>query len=435
MDNSNWGKHIFTIIFLLPLGIYAQDTLKLSRKQSESIFLKENLSLIAEQLEIPQAEAMVMQASLWPNPSFEINEVNLWATQGQLSVFGDELQGFNGGTFGKNQQIGLSIEQLILTAGKRRKLMALEQVTVDKSKEYFQDLLRNLKLEFRHQLTHLQFLQLKRGIYQNQLSPIKQLTGAFQKQVEQGFVPRGEYVRLKALELEIAKNINELNSGINEAQKDLKTLMHLPSTTVLEITPQGYAKNTEQFQTLVLHNLISLARDQHPEIQISRLDENYFKRLHAYEKAQSTPDLTLQANYDRGGNFMYNFVGFGLSLDLPFFNRNQGRIRKAQIEIDQTSIRHRQVEAAVENEIVLAYQNLFNAIDFLQQIEPDYETTLDELLAAYTKNFENRDIGLLEYLDFFDAYLENRKIILEATKEVNEKAEDLNYAIGQDLIN
>ena len=423
------------MLFFLPLGIYAQDTLKLSRAQSESIFLKENLLLIAESLEISQAEAMLMQAKLWPNPGFEISEVNLWATPGQLSVFGDDLQGFKGGTFGKNQQIGLSIEQLILTAGKRRKLMALEQVTVDKSKQYFQDLLRNLKLEFRHQLTHLQFLQLKREIYQNQLPPIKQLTGAFQKQVELGFVPRGEYVRLKALELEIAKSINELNNGINEAQKDLKTLMHLPSTTILKITGEGYAKDTEQFQTLVLHNLISLATDQHPEIQISRMDQNYFKRLYEYERAQRTPDLTLQANYDRGGNFMYNFVGFGLSLDLPLFNRNQGRIRKAQIEIDQASIRRMQVESTVENEIFLAYQNLFNAVDFLQQIDPGYEATLDELLAAYTKNFENRDIGLLEYLDFFEAYLENRKIILEATKEVNEKAENLNYAIGQDLIN
>ena len=435
MDNSHWGKHIFTLIFLLPLGIYAQDTLKLSRSQSESIFLEENLALMAEKLEIPQAEAIVMQAKLWPNPSFEINEVNLWASPAQLAVFGDDLQGFKGGTFGKNQQIGLSIEQLILTAGKRRKLMALEQVTVDRSKEYFQDLLRNLKLEFRHQLTHLQFLQLKREIYQNQLPPIKQLTVAFQKQVELGFIPRGEYVRLKALELEIAKNINELNNGINEAQKDLKTLMHLPSTTVLEITQEGYAKNTEQFQTLVLSSLISMATDQHPKIQISRLDENYFNRLYAYERAQSTPDLTFQVNYDRGGNFMYNFVGFGLSLDLPLFNRNQGRIRKAQIEIDQADIRRKQVESTVENEIVLAYQNLFNAIDFQQQIEPGYEATLDELLAAYTKNFENRDISLLEYLDFFDAYLENREIILEATKEVNEKAENLNYAIGQDLIN
>lgn len=435
MDSRHWGKHIFILLFLFPLGINAQDTLKLSRTQSENIFLKENLSLIAERLEIPQAEAMVMQAKLWPNPQFEISEVNLWATPGQLSVFGDDLQGFKGGNFGKNQQIGLSVEQLILTAGKRKKLMALEQVTVDKAEQYFQDLLRNLKLEFRRQLTHLQFLQLKRGIYQNQLPPIKQLTAAFQKQVEQGYVSRGEYVRLKALELEIAKHINKLNEGINEAQKELKTLMHLPSTTILEITPDGYSKDTHQFQTFVLSNLISLATDQNPAIQISRMHQDYHNRLYDYERAQRVPDLTFQANYDRGGNFMYNFVGFGLSLDLPFFNRNQGRIRKAQMEIDQMEIHHKQVRSAVENEIVLAYQNLGNAIGFLQQIEPDYEATLEELLGAYTKSFEKREISLLEYLDFFDAYLENRKIILEAAREVNEKAEDLNYAIGQDLIN
>src|SRR5690606_15435537 len=166
----------------------------------------------------------------------------------------------------------------------------------------------------------------------------------------------------------------ELNEGINAAQKELKTLMHLPSTTVLEITPDGYTKDTHQFQTLVLSNLISLASDQHPEIQISRLHKDYHNRLYDYERAQRVPDLTFQANYDRGGNFMYNFVGFGLSLDLPFFNRNQGRIRKAQIEIGQESIRRMQVESTVENEISLAYQNLFDGVPHLQKLVSELVT-------------------------------------------------------------
>ena len=71
---------------------------------------------------------------------------------------------------------------------------------------------------------------------------------------------------------------------------------------------------------------------------------------------------------------------------------------------------------------------------FFNQIEPDYEVTLDELLISYTRNFTDRNMSLLEYLDFLDAYLENKKIILEAGKKVNKKVEELNYTIGMDLI-
>jgi cobalt-zinc-cadmium efflux system outer membrane protein len=40
---------------------------------------------------------------------------------------------------------------------------------------------------------------------------------------------------------------------------------------------------------------------------------------------------------------------------------------------------------------------------------------------------------MLEYFDFMDAYLNNKKIILEARKEVNQKAEEFHYSLGKDI--
>lgn len=433
MDISKHGA--VTILFLyFSFQAIAQDTLKLSRQQCEAVFLKENLLLIAERLEVPKAEAMVLQAKLWPNPTVSLDEINLWATQKQLGVFGEELPGFNGGELGRNQQISFSIEQLILTAGKRKKLMALEQVNVEKSKQYFEDLLRHLKIEFRQQLTQLQYLQFNRIIYQNQISSVKQLTKAYQKQIELGNIPKGEYIRLKALELEFSKQINELNKEINEAQKELKLLMRLPANVQLVLTDEAYLKNAEAFKLISLAALLDTVKSTRPDLKIAELDQSYFSKLYAYEKAQRTPNVTLKGGYDRGGNFMYNFVGFGVAMDLPVFNRNQGNIRYANLGIEQSKILFEQQTLSVTNEIVLAWQNLNASIQFYESIEPDYEKTLDELLNAYTKNFTNRNMSLLEYLDFLDAYLENKKIILEAGKEVNDKAEELNFSVGTDLI-
>lgn len=434
MDQIKRINFLFVILLCLPVEIWAQDTLKLSRAESEAIFLSENLILLAEKLQISHAQARVHQARLWPNPTLEIDEVNLWATPGQLAVFGDDLQGFRGGEFGKNRQISISLEQLLRTAGKRKKLVALEQVTVDKAEEYFQELLISLKLEFRQQLTQLQFLQFSRDIYRNQLPPIKQLTETFQKQVSRGYVPRGEFVRLKALELSVNKNINQLNKEINEAQKELKLLMGFPSATVLEIEAEGFSRNMQMFHALVLGELIEEALAFHPGLRGTLLDKTYYDRLHDYEKAQRVPDLSIMAGYDRGGNFMYNFLGFGVGLQLPVFNRNQGKIKQAKIGTQQAALRHKQMLLQVENSVALAYSNLSDAIDFRGTIEPDYEGVLEELMAGYARNFLSRDISLIEYLDFFEAYLENKKIILEATKEVNDKAEELNHAIGKDLI-
>lgn len=426
-------KYLF-LLLLFPFISIAQDTLTLSRIECEELFLKENLQLMAEKLQISKADALVRQAKLWPNPTLEIDEVNLWASQKQLAVFGDELQGFNGGSFGKNQQLAFSIEQLILTAGKRRKLVAIEKVSAKQAETYFDDLLRNLKIEFRDQLTHLQYLQKSEKIYRNQLSSIKKLTDSYQRQMKEGNIGKGTYIRLKAVELSIAKDINELNTAILKAQKELKMLMRLPSDSQLKITDEGFIKEIDSFDSIILSKLIEDAKEHRPDYKSAKLEETYYNSQIAYEKAQRIPNLSVKGGYDRGGNFMYDFVGFGLSIDLPFFDRNQGNVRHAQIGLEQSELFSKQKELGLENETVLAYQKLKAAIQFLDQIEEGYEDTLDELLLSYTKNFTSKNISIIEYLDFLDAYLENKDIILEAHKEVNEKAEELNYTIGQDVI-
>ncbi|QAA82974.1 TolC family protein [Aequorivita sp. H23M31] len=424
---------LFLTLIFLHFPLFGQDTLQINREQAETIFLKENLLLLAEKLQINQAEAMVIQAGLWPNPTLSIDDVNLWSTKGQREILAEELPWSRENAFGKNQQFSVSLEQLIQTAGKRKKLIALEEVSVEKSKQYFKDLLRTLKLEFRNLLTELQYLQLKSAVYENQIHSVKRLTQSYRKQVDDGHIAKGEYIRLKALELELLQSVKELKNEKNKVEKELKLLMHLPAAINLKITPEKYSKVVSD--SLKIENLLETALESRPDYKLAGMEESFYQNLYKFERAQAVPDLNFKVGYDRGGGVYYDFVGFGLSMDLPFFNRNQGNIKSAKIGIEHSKILLQQKELDLENEIFLAYQNLNAAIEFLSQIEPDYESTLDTLLENYTKNFRSRNMSLLEYLDFLEAYLENKEIILEAGKEVNERAEELNYAVGTDVIN
>ncbi len=422
-------------ILVLCTTTYGQDTLRLNRQQYEAIFLRQNYELLAEKMEIPKAEAQLLQAKLWPNPTVALDEVNLWAGRKQLAVFGDDLQGFNGGKFGRNQQVSFSIEQLILTAGKRKKLMALEQINIEKTQQSFEELLRSLKIIFRNHLTHLQHLQLSRNLYQEQIDALGKLTTAYQRQVEVGNIPKGEWIRLKALELELLKNNKDINEGINEVQKELRIMMRISPDIQLTILEEDYVAVPDSRNLLPLSALQDTAKTIRPDLKTAVLDQRYFERLFLYEKAQRVPNLTVMGGYDRGGNFMYNFVGFGLGIDLPIFHRNQGNIKYARIGIEQSKIIKENKVLTAENEIAVAYQNLLTTVNFYKRIETGYESTLDELLKAYTRNFAGRNINLLEFLDFLNAYLENKKIILDAAKEIREKAEELNYAVGKDILN
>lgn len=424
-------KHIILCCVCIAFGLQlqAQEILKISREEAETMFLQNNLLLISEKLNIESQKAEVIQAKVWPNPEFSISEINLWRTTGV------EPSPPFWGNFGRNQQIAFELNQLVQTAGKRKKLIALEQVDVSKAEQYFEDLLRGLKLELRNQLTDLQYIQQSIKVHQNLIDNISTLTNAYQNQLNKGNISKAEYVRLKAQELEINKEILELTRQSNEIQKELKLLLRTNPTVSIEITDDGFVKDTKSYEAIFIDQIVENAKENRPDYKLALLEEEYSNKLLSYEKAQRIPDLTFGVNYDRNGNTMLDFVGFGVSFDLPVFNRNKGNITKAKLQIENAKVQKEQTLLTIENEIFLAYKSLQQAIDFVKSIEPDYEKDLDLLLENYTKNFTSKNVSMLEYFDFMDAYLENKKIILEAYKDVNQKAEELNYSLGKDFNN
>src|SRR5690606_11714151 len=420
---------LFCVCITFGLQLQAQETLKISREDAETMFLQNNLLLISEKLNIESQKAEVIQARLWPNPEFSISEINLWKNS-TVEPSPPFL-----GNFGRNQQIAFELQQLEQTAGKRKKLIAMEQVDVSKAEQYFEDLLRGLKLELRNQLTDLQYIQQSIKVHQNLIDNISTLTNAYQNQLNKGNISKAEYVRLKAQELEINKEILELTRESNEIQKELKLLLRTSPTAVIEIADDGFVKDTKPYEAIFIEQIVLEAKENRPYYKLALLEEEYSNKLLSYEKAQRIPDLTFGVNYDRNGNTMLDFVGFGVSFYLPVFNRNKGGIKKAQISIESAKYQKEQTVLTIENEIFLAYKSLQQAVDFVKSIEPDYEKDLDLLLENYTKNFTSKNVSMLEYFDFMDAYLENKKIILEAQKDVNQKAEELNYSLGKDFNN
>ncbi len=412
--------------------LIAQDTIKYNRQQSEAVFLKENLILLSEKLNISKAEAALQQAKLWPNLSVTLDQINLWATNRQTG--GSEVVPPLWNRFGRNQQFSIEVEQLIQTAGKRKKLMALEQVGIDKASQYFQEILRGLKTEFRNQLTELQYTQLQQKFLDKQLQSIKELTTSYERQVKKGNISKNQLVRLKAQELEITQDLNNWKMRNYEVQSNLKTLMHLPSSVVLIIDDNDFDNLYLKNNLLNVKELLAKAKEGRPDLQLAKLEEKYNTQLYQYEKTKRIPDLTLKGNYDRNGSTMLNFIGFGIAMDLPFFNRNQGNIKAAELGRKQAAFQTQNTERTIENELMKTYQNYTTALNFRKQIDANYIQTLDEMLDSYTKNFQQQNISVLEYIDFLEAYLENRKSILEATRSLKNLAEELNYAAGTDIV-
>ncbi|WP_353159440.1 TolC family protein [Myroides odoratus] len=428
---SKMFRRVLTLSFLVLSTCISQaqekkQALKLSKQEIETLFLEQNLDLLAKKLEISQAEAQLIQARLWPNPTFEISEVNVWRTtdiEEQPIIFGN---------WGTSQQISLHLEQEIETAGKRRKRIDLQKLSIEERQADFEIVLRESKLSLRNTLTSIQVLQQQQEIYQKQIDNTNLLITGYKNQLNQGNISQSEYIRLKAAELQFKKELVDVSKELEEALKELKNFINIGTNTPIYVTNELEIP-TKLVSELQIEDWIIHAQEHRPDIMLNDNLINQAKKQVEIEKAERTPNITLGIDYDRGGNIMRDFVGFGLSFDLPIFDRNKGNIKEAKLGVQIAELEAKNKKNEIANDIIEALRNYTQAQDLYNQIDADYELQLDKLLEAYVKNFQKKNVSMIEYLDFVEAYVDNKNILLETKKELNEQLENLQFAIGKDI--
>src|SRR6266700_4616059 len=95
------GCIIFFVLAATPVGVRAQDS-TLTLLQAKERLLKKNFYLLAAYYEINQAEAQVVQAKLWYNPTF------YWNQEAYNSVQDKILKGSNQYEAQINQTISIA---------------------------------------------------------------------------------------------------------------------------------------------------------------------------------------------------------------------------------------------------------------------------------------------------------------------------------------
>jgi len=420
-------KRIYSILFLLfPVVIYGQlsDTLKLYREEIEAIFLKQNLTLMAEQMNVGIADAEIAQAKLWNNPTLSVSDVNLWTT-------GTQRESLREVDANHNTQFAVELSQLITTAGKRRKNIAVQQVSKEMAVQEFSETLRGMKTELRQRMNEIIYIQHFEKVISGQVDMLARLISAYEKQVQNGNLSKGELLRLQSSSLEMENELYLLKVELNGHLKALNTLLGLPPASYIVVISRT---NNEETLPLALADLYALATENRPDLKLQKLQSDWFAQTLQLEKAQRIPDITLSANYDRYAGVWKNYVGFGLSFDLPVFNRNQGFIKAASLGLEQSETLERQMQNTVYNEIAEVYGNYTQSLNFYRKISGNAVLSdLDEMMDVYAKNLLNRNISMLEFIDFMDAYGKSKQIFLEAQKALNNNFEELQYAVGSDI--
>lgn len=416
------------ILFILLL--FLQSDLLTAQSYSlqdlERQFMANNSQLIAEKLNIGKAEAEIAQAKVWLNPNLSISEINLWHNEGA------EEQPYIFGKFGRYQQFDIELEQIIETAGKRKKRVALKTIERNGTALDYEELLRELLKEIRLGYYTLNRLQSDTKQLGEIIALYTQMSDQYQKQVDKQNLRKVDYYRIQAELIGVNKDYTSMETEILENMSQLRLLCGLPELKVEQIL---FYDEQKELSKLIPQDILSLAKSQNIGLKSqNNIIAKSLKQLEI-ERAESKPNVTLKVELDRGGSIMKNFVSFGAAMDLPIFNKNKGNIKVASYELEQQRIIQDNLQMQLELELKQLMGQIKSYERSIHSLPNEQLKEQEVMIENYKKHLLNKEVTLIEFIDFVKSYREAKQAYAELQEGYQKTFEELQYLVGKDLRN
>ena len=419
-------KKQITLLFILFLGTFSaarsQDTLKLSLYQAEKMFLQENAQLIAQQYQTAQAKAEIITAKLFDNP--ELSYENL--------LYNHETGKYLETSMATGQYTA-SISQVVKLAGKRNKNIQLAQAGLKVEEYAYFDLMRTLRFELRDTYYKAYYTQRSAAVYDQHVAALEQLLKASEQQLQHGNIAVKDVIRMKSRLYSLKGDYASIQQELEELKGRLKLLTNIKAVQELLLTDEGI--NPDQFKPdeKPYLALLDSAMVNRADLHLARTAVTFAQNMLSVQKSNAIPDVAISLNYDLKGNYPEKYTGLGISVPIPLFNRNQGEIKKARIAVDASNAGLKQQEAIAETELYTSYKTAIKTEQLYRSMDRNFSGSFSELMVGVTKNFKERNISLVEFLDFYDAFNENTSQLNNLKYELMNAKETINYHTGTSI--
>jgi cobalt-zinc-cadmium efflux system outer membrane protein len=378
-----------------------------------------NPTLRAGQIGIDESRAEEVTAYLRPNPS--------------LALLADQIDPFNGGpphsTFGFLLN-SATVSYLHERQHKRELRQESAQKATGIAVSSQADLERNLIFALRS--AFVQTLQEKaiRELAKENLTYYDHVLGVNRERYNAGAIAQVDLDRLELQRVQYESDLQTAEVNLRTAKIQLLALLN-------DRTPIDQFDVTGPFdfsaQIAPLDEVQQTALDGRPDLKAALQSMDKAKTDHRLAIANGSTDPTFA--FDVGRNPPIDqYIGFGVSIPLRIFDRNQGEKKRTELDIDRNEKLMEATRAQVFSDVDSAYATVNSTVILLQPYKDRYLKQASRVRDTIAFSYEH---GAASLLDFLNAQADYRSVqvnYLNLVASYLNAASQLNLAVGREVL-
>jgi cobalt-zinc-cadmium efflux system outer membrane protein len=392
-----------------------------------NMLVSQNLDLLAAKLEIPMADADVLTANLRANPIFYADT--------QLIPYGHFSFLRPGGPpqsdININYPLDLSFKRAARTASAREAKSVTEAQLQDAVRNQIDNLYSVYEGVVAAGLT-LKFSE----VY---LSGIKRLLTVTEELYKDGQIQESDFDAVKANVYKAQLQVKESTKAKLAANRALALILNLPLDDVEKLDvfdPVGKLQGLPAPK----EELVKRAVAHRPDLLAYKYALRRALADHKLAKANAYPDAyvlyqpyTFQNNTYLGVPSAYSWT-LGVTVSIPLYNRNQGNVTRAKINISQTELQVASAERVVVNDVLNAVAELEQSQVAVSEFRKDIYPVSRRVRDAAYKRFTGGQTSAIEYLAAQQDFNDQVRAYRDALVRHRQAILDLNTAVGERVL-
>ncbi|MDB5272284.1 MAG: TolC family protein [Chitinophagaceae bacterium] len=409
-------------IFMLCVGLclsthrsFAQTTLSLQNALQRA--RTNNLVLRTEKYNMNIAESDIITARLRPNP-----KLNNQTLQLANNRYYPENTNWNNG---KNRQVWWQLTKVIQLPSQRQNKIDFAQQNYLLSQKNYTETERNLFYSVANQWLNVWVAEKQLDILVLANTNIDSLAYINKLRYEKQVITQSDLLRTQVLADQYEIQIHNAERNYINELKNLKLALGSSDSVGIDTTD-----NVIFIMPTQLDSLIKEAYTKRADVQVAKGNIDLANTNIKLQKSMALPQPELGMIYNPQNTIPY--LGFYGTIDLPFFARNQGQIKKSHYLKEQSQQDLVAIEKIIETEVSNAYNSYLTQqknIEHYKTILIQSEKILSSVKYAYLKG----GTTIIDLLEAQRSWLDTRQQYYDTEMQYRQATIQLLFATG--LIN